>query len=122
VKTNLSNSLPFYIPATGVYPQLYAPAASPLAWTDLDASAFGARQHLLIISVINRSGAGANSYAFRANGNLLNNEPIGHAGGVLNLTNDLCATITVLTDEAGIIEWVASANTNTEIILLGSIG
>ena len=100
-------------------------AAAPIAWTDLDLSAvIGARARIVIIKVHDVI-AGGRTYAFRKNGDTDEhyNAPSDYGNGLaqIDCANVVWRLILVLSDAAGIIEWMCEIANDTTLDVIGYI-
>lgn len=102
---------------------VFATSASPVAWTNLDLSAYGSRQHIVMLAVKNESGGAVNDFYFRADGDTQDYvSGTCNANSINDLPNGKIGIILSATSSTGIIEWIAAANTNASIKLIGVIG
>ncbi len=94
--------------------EVFAVAAAPVAWTDLNISAVvGVNAALVLLKI----GVTVNptNYAFRINGD---GEPVlsnNYAANRVNLLVNEFAYVVCATDANGILEWIAASNRQTTI-------
>jgi len=103
-----------------------ATVAAPLAWTDLDISAFvGARRSLCLLAFGENSDISNNTIAVRSDGDTREYyDPVimdGVAKGIAGQNYNFYTMLCVVTNALGVFEWRASVNNHTGITLIAYI-
>ncbi len=94
--------------------EVFASAAPPLAWTDLDISAVVGTNAVLVLLKVGVT-VNPNQYAFRINGDGEPTLTLRYAANTVDLPVNEFAYVICATDANGILEWIANANRLTTI-------
>lgn len=104
----------------------YGPAAAPVAWTALDLSAIiGAKASFVVLKVAETGNVGTCQVAFRRNGDtdefFGGPRTSGYEMGDAIQNSAQLAVCGVMTDGAGIVEWIAQAAHTVTVDVIGYI-